>query len=49
MKKKSVSQSKNGRTKRSVDSTGVKRLKRRKKKEAARPLPLWLQVLSRVN
>lgn len=49
MKKKSGNQSKNGRSKRSGESTQVKPRKRGKKKESARPIPLWLQVLSRVD
>jgi hypothetical protein len=49
MKKKPGNQLKNGRSKRRGESTRVKRVKAGKKKDAARPLPLWPQVLSRVN
>jgi hypothetical protein len=49
MKKRSGNESKSDRSKRREESTRVKRRKSGKKKEAARPLPLWLRVLSRVD
>jgi hypothetical protein len=46
MKKKTGIRSQNGRSK---GSGSLDRKKQPKKKQAAHPLPLWLQVLTRVD
>jgi hypothetical protein len=49
MKKKTGIRSQSGRPKRNSKLEREKKRKGSKKKETERPLPLWLQVLSRVD
>jgi len=49
MKKKTGIRSQNGRPKRNGNIDRRKQRKSPKKKQTASPLPLWLQVLSRVD
>ena len=49
MKKKTGIRSQSGRPKRNGKLGRKKQRKSAKKKQAARPLPLWLQVSSRVD
>jgi len=49
MKKKTDIRLQSGRRKRKAKLDREKNPKSTKKKQAARPLPLWLQVLSRVD
>jgi hypothetical protein len=49
MKKKTGVRSASGRPKSNLKLQGGKQRKRAKKKEAERPLPLWLQVFSRAD